>query len=402
MVPGGGERKRVKFARTPISASLALPLAAAITAAACRHDLPPSPDAFAADPWTLSERETRIGSADDPDHIFNPVTHMALGPDGFLYTTHAGEGTVRRWTADGAPAGSLGGRGEGPGEFQYPFGLGFFGDSLWVWDVVALRVSHFDPEGRFLGSVQARRNPGGATELPVRPVLPLRDGTFMGMTPPASTSIARGSQTESPFVRLDADGRSLNRIWTQPWRRHDTFATSSAGQPFGDDHLSGMGARGLLVVERRAWTGAGDPTVRVSEIGFDGDTIFTAAVPYDPAPLAAERFDSVVRAWAAGNAAGEAQIREAMYRPSYLPAVGRLIGAGDGTVWLRRFDPVEVMGGDQVIEWWVLDDEGAPLARALTPVGLDVRLITGEMVWGIERDELGVEYIVRHRLVRDG
>ena len=399
---GGKERKRVKFARTPLPALLALPLAAAITTAACQRDLPALPDAFAAPPWTLAERETRIGSVDDPDYIFNPVTHMAMGPDGLLYTTHAGEGAVRRWTADGAPAGSLGGRGEGPGEFQYPFGLGFFGDSLWVWDVVAVRVSYFDLEGGFLGSVQARRTPGGATELPVRPVVPLRDGTFMGMTPPASTSIARGSQTESPFVRLDPDGRSLNRIWTQPWRRHDTFATSSASQPFGDEHLSGMGARGLLVVGRRAWTGEGDPTIRVSEIGFDGDTIFTAAVPYDPVPLAAERFDSVVRAWAGGNAASEAEIREAMYRPSHLPAVSRLIGARDGTVWVQRFDPVEVGGGGRMIEWWVLDDEGIPLGRALTPVELDVRVIAGGTVWGIERDELGVEYIIRHRVVKDG
>lgn len=389
----------IKVNRSPLAALSAL--AALLIATACQPDTSPPPDPFPPDPWTLSDPETRIGSVHDPDHIFNPVTHMALGPDGLLYTTHAGEGTVRRWTADGVPAGSLGRRGEGPGEFQYPFGLGFFGDSLWVWDVVAVRVSYFDLEGGFLGSVQVRGNAGGATGSPVRPVVPLRDGTFMGMTLPASTSIARGSQTESPFVRLNADGRSLNRIWTQPWRRHDTFATSSARQPFGDDHLSGMGARGLLVVERRAWTGEGDPTMRVSEIGFDGDTIFTAAVPYDPVPLPAERFDSVVGAWAGGNVASEARIREAMYRPSYLSAVSRLIGAQDGTVWLQRFDPVEVVGGERMIEWWVLDDEGAPRARALTPVGLDVKLIAEGMVWGIERDELGVEYIVRHRLVKD-
>lgn len=55
-----------------------------------------------------------------------------------------------------------------------------------------------------------------------------------------------------------------------------------------------------------------------------------------------------------------------------------------------------------MIEWWVLDGEGAPLAQARTPVGLVVRLIADDMVWGLERDELGVEYIVRHRLMKDG
>ena len=38
---------------------------------------------------------------------------------------------MRRWPADGAPAGTLGRKGEGPGEFRVPYQLGFFGDSLW-------------------------------------------------------------------------------------------------------------------------------------------------------------------------------------------------------------------------------------------------------------------------------
>ena len=79
-----------------------------------------------------------------------------------------------------------------------------------------------------------------------------------------------------------------------------------------------------------------------------------------------------------------------------------MLGAAYGTIWLQRFDPVESADGERLIEWWVLDGEGAPLARVLTPAGLEVKLITEDMVWGIERDELEVEYIVRYRLIRDG
>ena len=98
----------------------------------------------------------------------------------------------------------------------------------------------------------------------------------------------------------------------------------------------------------------------------------------------------------------EAQTREWMHRPSYLPPVSHVIAAHDGSIWLRRFDPVEVASSEPMWEWWVLDSEGSPLARALTPVDLDVRLINGDMIWGVERDELDVEYIVRYRLMRDG
>lgn len=381
--------------RTLLSAPLALAAAAVVTAA-CQRDTGSPTDPFAADPWTLSDREARIGSLDDPDYIFNPILRMALSPDGLLYTAHQGEATIRRWTADGAPAGSLGRRGEGPGEFRVPYQVGFFGDSLWVWDVAGGRVSYFDLRGEFLGSVSAKADVSWDVS-PVRPIAPLRDGTFMWMRLPFFPN-GSGTGNEVPFAKIDADGRMLALIWAQPWEPHD-----AAGQYFGDAHLSGLGRRGLLVVDRRVWTGEGEATIRVGEIGFDGDTIFTAAVSYDPVPLTDERFDAGVRAAAEGRAdTSEAQMRGLMYRPPYLPAVSHVIGAEDGTVWLRRFDPVETDAGEEVFEWWVLDGEGSPLARALTPAGLDVRLITADMVWGLERDELDVEYIVRYRLTKDG
>lgn len=373
-----------------------LAAAALIAAAACQSDATSSRDPFAAEPWTVSERVARIGSVDDPDFIFNPVLRMALSPDGLLYTAHAGEATIRRWTMDGTPAGSVGRKGEGPGEFQVPYQVGFFGDSLWVWDAAGGRVSYFDQQGEFLGSVAARADVGWEVG-PVLPIAPLRDGTFMWMRRPPFSSSGPGTPEAIPFAKIDADGRRLALIWEQPWEPHD-----DAGQTFGDAHLSGLGRRGLLVVDRRVWTGEGDAAVRVSEIGFDGDTIFTAAVSYDPVPLTDERFDSGVRAALAQGGASEAQTREWMHRPSYLPAVSNVIAADDGTIWLRRFDPVEVAAGEPMWEWWILDSGGSPLARALTPVDLDVRLINGDMIWGVERDELDVEYIVRYRLVRDG
>ena len=328
-------------------------LLAVIIAAGCQADAGSSPDAFAANPWTLSEREVRMGSVDDPDYIFGPIGSLSVGPDGLLYTMHWGEGTIRRWTQDGAPAGSVGREGEGPGEFQEAAGMGFFGDSLWVWDRRAYRVSYFDLAGEFLGSVSPRVEIGTMEESPPRPDIPLRDGTFIGMAPMGADGIARGTLTETPIVRIDADGNRLARIWAIPHEPRDIFAILSdggfggsySGQPFDDSHIPSIGERGVTVLERRAWTGTGEATVRVTKIGLDGDTLFAAAVPYDP---------------------------------------------------------VESETGEQMNEWWVLDADGAPLARALTPVGLSMRVINGDTVWGVERDELGVEYIVRYRLAKDG
>ena len=388
---------------------------ALLIAGGCQTDAGSTPDAFEDNVWTLSERELRIGSVDDPEYIIGFIGDIALGPDGLLYTLEWGEGSVRRWTPDGQPAGNIGRLGEGPGEFEQPTDLGFFGDSLWVWDMDAYRVSYFDLDGAFLGSVSPKVEFGGPGGAPPRPGTPLRDGTFVGTSPMWAHGIATGTLKESAYAHMDADGAILSRIWAMPFESHDIFALLNdegtggtyGNQPFGDGYSTSTGGDGLLVLESRAWTGTGDATVKVTTIGLDGDTVFAAAIPYDPVPLPAERFDSAVAAmsedWSGyGRPVDEADIREAMYRPAYLPAVRGVMRAADGTIWLRRFDPVESETGEVMNESWVLDAEGAPLARALFPAGVRVAVIDGDTVWGIEMDELDVQYIVRYRLVKGG
>lgn len=389
----------------------------ALLAVGCQGDTGPAADPFAADTWTLSGPDTRIGSHDDPDYVFGPIGSLVVGPDGLLYTLHWREATIRRWTQDGAPAGSIGRKGEGPGEFDLPVRMGFFGDSLWVWDVRAYRMSYFDPEGELLGSVSPTVDFGGPDAVPPRPDRPLRDGTFVGSVPAASHLIATGEHTESPYVHMDADGNPLARIWAMPYEPRDVFAIMGgdggggafSSQPFDDGYSVSVGDDGLLVLERRAWTGEGEAAVRVTKIGLDGDTLLHASVPYEPVPLPAERFDSAAGAlaerWSDDSgpfSASESEVREAMYRPSYLPAVRGVTQAEDGTIWLRRYDPVETETGERMGEWWILDAGGAPLARALTPAGVSLRVIGGDTVWGIESDELGVQYIVRYGLVKGG
>ena len=51
-------------------------------------------------------------------------------------------------------------------------------------------------------------------------------------------------------------------------------------------------------------------------------------------------------------------------------------------------------------EWWILDDEGEWTGRVEFPNGLRVLLIHGDEVWGVETDDLDVNYIVKYSIVR--
>lgn len=74
-----------------------------------------------------------------------------------------------------------------------------------------------------------------------------------------------------------------------------------------------------------------------------------------------------------------------------------MILTGDGSVWLRLLYPVE-----DSAEWWVLDRSGDPVGRVRAP--LDFRIVEAEdgFAWGVETDDLDVEYIVRRPISPGG
>ena len=410
------------FAVLPKPRTAAL-LFAVIIATGCQSDASSPPDLFSGEPWTVSGPDFKLGSVDDdPDYIFGPVYRLVQGPDGLLYSLHFGEATIRRWTADGRPAGSIGRAGEGPGEFERPINLGFFGDSLWVWDLDGYRVSYFDRKGDFIGRVSPKVDIGGPEGSPPRPSMPFRDGTFWGTEPAWSHAIATGELTETAITRMDSEGNTLAVIWTHPHEprdglallNEDGFGGRFSSQPFGDGATSTIVDDGLVVLSRRAWTGEGEAVFTLTRIGLAGDTVFSIPVPYTPVRLPAERIDSAVlsitdrwyesmsqRQPGLAKASLEERVRDATYKPAYVPPLSTVMADGDGNIWLRRFDPVESDSGEALSEWWVLDAQGAPMARALIPTGLRIMHIADDLVWGVESDDLDVDYIVRYRLLRD-
>lgn len=369
--------------------------------------------------WAVEGPTMRIGSVDDPDFAFQSVRALAVSPTGVLHSLHRGEAAISRWDAEGRPAGVVGRQGEGPGEFNTPGGLGFFGDSLWVMDRMAYRISYFDLDGTFLGSVTPRvdvsSDPENPDASPPRPARPLRDGTLYGISPAWSDAIARGRLSEAKHVHMDQGGEVLGTVWVQDYRPTDVLALlretggSYTRQPFGDQPLSDLSPGDeLLVLDRRVYQGEERVTIRLTKIAMIGDTVFSKELEYTPEPLPREKIDSAAHAQAEGMfeflgrmdpemsiASLEADLREATYSPEYLPAVSGMVVGDDGSIWLQRFSPSE----DGIV-WWVLGKDGEPLATAVTPEGIRVLLISGDALWGVETDEFDVDYIVRYDIVR--
>jgi hypothetical protein len=371
-------------------------------------------------PLAAVEAQVRIGSVDDPDFAFSRVSALEVAPDGAILSLHGQESQIRRWTPDGRSAGSVGRRGQGPGEFSRPSSMGWKGDTLWVMDLDGYRFSYFDSEGSFLGGLTPRVDLGSA-ELardgvyPPRPAGLLRDGTVWSQTPAWSQQVVEGTLNRVFHVRTDPAGGVLDTLLVQPVGTNGTLGIlypQGGGvftrQPFGDGVMVQPlpDLSGLLVVERPAPAEPGSAEFRVIRVDASGDTVFARAYPYTPTAISRSRVDSIVEAQAeslhgfvgerTGIPLGEwrRRVAEALYTPTHHPPVAEAVPGRDGSLWLRL-----APSGPEGPEWLVLDTNGEPLRRVRVPERTRILTAETDRFWGVTQDDLDVGYIVRFRVV---
>ena len=93
------------------------------------------------------------------EYLLSRVATVRRLDDGSILLANSGSASLRHYDAGGRFIRSIGGQGEGPGEFR---GLSWFavlpGDSLVAFDRMLRRVSLFDLDGAFLGSTAVTPN----------------------------------------------------------------------------------------------------------------------------------------------------------------------------------------------------------------------------------------------------
>ncbi len=359
----------------------------------------------------VAEETLRIGSVDDPASSFTSFHALEEGPDGRIYTIHAQEGLIRVHAPDGAPLGVIGGPGEGPGEFGTPVAMGFRDGALWVWDMRMRRVSHFGPDGSFLRDEQYQpRTPEDPEDAVPLPEGLLADGSFFGSRPLRARDIASGAVTHEHFMRLRLDGTIIDTIAVRPVGG-GTMVLSKGGQdffvsrPFPDSPLFAMSPARMEVVFIDRTIRADDPGILVTKLAVGGDTLWSRRYAYEPVMLDAAAVDSVVLAHASrADRSGfmslreaESAIREQLSAPPHWPGVRMARLGHDGSVWLalRELDPL-------VSRWLVIGADGDVVGQVALPERLRVITARENEVWGMDRDELDIPYIVRYEVRLSG
>ncbi len=356
--------------------------------------------------WTLVP-DVRIGSLDAPGYTLTEVNDLTVGKDGTIYVVQEMEGLVRVFEPNGKFLRQIGRQGNGPGEFQRPRRLGWSGDSLWVVDWAASRVSFFDNTGGYLDSFRFEGPLLDISSRPTRPSVLFGDGTVLGV--PSTGS--RPSVASIPIHRMDRSGETLGVLGTLDiGRRMGRIEPGGPlninfNYPLPTNSLWDVAPDGssIVIVHRDAPSSTSENVFKVEKIRSFTDTILTRSYRFPPKPIPTEAVDSLRARYSdffvkarISRAEADRYARDSLQIPKYQIPITDLVIGTVGNIWLRR----EEFGADRT-EWIVLDGaSGNIIATFAAAKELEILYAQPSMVWGVVKDQYDVPYVVRFDIAR--
>jgi hypothetical protein len=349
--------------------------------------------------WTLDTvPDFDIGQLEGeaPYELFR-VTGVAGLPDGRIVILNGGTQELRFFDGRGTFIESAGGRGDGPGEYQFPRLVPRAAyDTLHIFDSNR-RLSFVSTDGAFIRSWTPTGPIGPPVGLIAAGKLVTRDG-----------SASAGPNTPEGIMRDDM----AYEIVDLASEAHDTVAEIE-GQSllFSRFEIGGRVALGFTAVPLDVAPSAAVAPNRlyitpgkVSDVlAFDSlgtlRQIFRIVQPTQTVSRA--QFDRVVDEVVA-QARDEAEAASLRRRygqmpvPEIMPVFRRLLVDALDHLWVEVFDGE----GDQRHEWIVFDPTGRALGRIETPAGVTIDQIGSDFLLGHMRDDADVEHVARYRLVR--
>lgn len=329
-----------------------------------------------------------------------------LSPITFLVPTEAGgvvigqrqDDAIRLFESTGALKGTLGRRGEGPGEFRQILSGGLNRDTVWVYDGSLYRLTFFSiATGKYLRSV--RVDPGAGFPPTVRGVFGPDSLVLWGNGAPRKgrreRAWLRGQAVRPGILGSAAVARPFEVIADFPpfgcFARAETAGSAIPHCHRPTEAVSGNGRRVAVLTKPQDAAAEG---YHAAVLSPRGDTIYSRS--YHPPrfpmnPRVYQRAVDDLLARVPANAKQAASLRAQMPSPSHYPPASFAFFDDGDRLWVgQRLEKGQY--------WEILDPTGRVVGDLRTPEGVALEAAIKGWVWGVETDRDGVESVVRFRL----
>ncbi|HWV57959.1 MAG TPA: hypothetical protein VNZ57_10945 [Longimicrobiales bacterium] len=311
------------------------------------------------------------------EHGLTTIDAVAVREDGALAILQRQSAAIRLFTAAGGPVATLGGASTPESPFINPSHLGWWGDTLWVFDYARRQLSIIGPDLIIAATID--NAPTGLMSVtPDRRAVGTR---FLdGRSVLAATDLTTGTSTVIVELPPRADEAPDGRGGSAVVDLSPQYAVSPGGERLAIAVVTGSG------------TGTGD--FHLTVVDAAGDTAFAASYPLGgvdesfPPPAALDGSVPPPPAAVDGESVGAARANSAA---SYPPLAGVVVGR-DGSVWLER----TAMDGERA--YLVVGAGGGTLGRVVIPTGSRVVAAAADHAWIVESSVSGANDLVRYRI----
>ena len=348
--------------------------------------------------WLLASTPTFEISGNAPPYL-GSIGEVAFLSDTSLLVEDNQTRELRLFQPTG-DARLVGGRGEGPGEFQNLTKLtATAGDSFYVFDRRLGRLSAYDERATLVSTMALSREEGGPETMPMDAWALDSDHVVLHRLGPhdsvTSTSVPRRDQRDAVLSVRDRGGSPRGPVVRF---RGGYTVESAAGDgvaPFANRPAVSV-ASGHL-----AYTSGIDYEVTVTD--RDLQPVRIVRWPGWREPLSAvvvqaarDTVNFALREMRAVQPELADQLLEMTFSPGVLPdtlpAVGSVLLSPSGELWVSRFLPTTQLW-DQASAWHVLSPLGHPEARVPLPTNARLVAVRGSLIALIVRDSLAVEHL---------
>jgi len=392
---------------------LAIPLTLAalvIVSVACAPDSPEVSDAASAsESASTPSAQAEITLTADPTFVLGSIDApapeqfgfgpgVAAMPDGSIWVLEQQTKELRHFDPSGTHLRTVGGAGDGPGEFRNPTLTGVGpGDSLFVVDQDIGRATVLSSAGDL-----GRTAPFFTVfELPLRGMTVLEDGSvaarvsmpiFVGRMDVGEITPDSGAVVRIRYPDVDTVGwyRSTRSIYT-------------GGRPVSEE---------IRFTGTDAIASAGDAILATSGSEFVVRDLVGGTTPFrvdrQPRPVSDSLVDAIRAEFAVryeDPAVGESALNvideQREHRPTHTPAYDILLVSPSGQVWARPWaagNVGHIFGGYPRPDpdfWDVFAPSGEYLGQVETPGRLAVETVGDGFIIGMRIDDLGVVSLER-------
>ena len=357
--------------------------------------------------WKATE-ELRIGVVEgDPVYQFGQVLGIDADEEGRIYVLDQQAQEVRVFGADGAYLHTIGRAGSGPGEIG-PGAMALLfgrGDTLLVVEGGLMRVSRFLADGTAVGSFP----------IPFTDGIPLRwDRLPDGRIVQQARTIRLPGQSEEPeqnrLLIREGDGAIVDTLFELPLGESMDF---SGGMPrfriFETEPIWTLLDDGRLVT-------ALSTDYRLELRTPDGRLERVVTKPFTRRPVTeADReaflafFEETLRNSGAPPGAWQMMQQNISFADTYTAFANLMAGPG-GTILVQHVQSADQISAGGTVDvqdlgapnWDVFNAEGRYLGVLAFPARFNLIKIRGDHAYGVWRDDMDVQYVMRFRIDRAG